>query len=335
MSTINPNYVPASFIDSTTGNLTVTQSQAQAVSGGIQARLDQMPPAEDAAFLVLLQQANLSPADLDTPEELDAVLNRFQTAAETLVEALKPTGTGSAAYIGSTSSFLARALIEFAAEQRKNALDERMNARETAQTQLKGQANEMREAADKIMGGAILNLVMTVVMSAVSIGMSIGAAVGNASATKEMVGGLKEMKSTAADAENFSKAAQIHKANPSGAEFNVKADAAKAKLQVQGNEFTTISQGAQKYTSINTVGQAMTQLGSGVGNSGNSIMQAQSKEDDAQAAEAAAAAQYAEGQADINKDLQNTMSEFIKTIINFLKELKEAEVDQMRALTKV
>ncbi len=37
----------------------------------------------------------------------------------------------------------------------------------------------------------------------------------------------------------------------------------------------------------------------------------------------------------MKKDMQESMNDMIKQIINFIKEMREAEVEAMRALTKV
>ncbi|MFN3146694.1 MAG: hypothetical protein ACE368_16310 [Paracoccaceae bacterium] len=64
---------------------------------------------------------------------------------------------------------LAKLMIEFAAMGRQQALDARLQARENARSQLMGQAEETRQAADKALAGAIIAGVISIVASVVSI----------------------------------------------------------------------------------------------------------------------------------------------------------------------
>jgi hypothetical protein len=63
--------------------------------------------------------------------------------------------------------------------------------------------------------------------------------------------------------------------------------------------------------------------------------QAKSKEAEAEGAKYAAEAQQAAQQAQMSAEVIKAMNEMMQQIINFLKELREAEVEQMKALTKV
>lgn len=289
MVTINPNIMPKAFFDQDTGELTVSKKQAEAVQSGIQAKIENMPPAEKRLFLQ--QVANLAPGDVSTPQKLDEMLDRFEAAASKLASLFD-----SSAFVGDIAKFLGRALIEFAAEQRKNALDERMAAREAAKAELMSQAGKMEAAAEKMMTGAITNLVMGVAAGAISIAGGIASSVGSFAAIGKMSAAMK-----------------------SGSDQAFKSAEALS-------------------TAFSGIGSAVRSGGDMIGAGGRGaegITQAEAKKTEAEGSRDAADAQFQQQTADLKKDIQQQMDEMIKQIINFLKEMREAEVDAMRALTKV
>lgn len=382
MSNIQSNYLPGSF--TTQGGLTegVSRPQAEMVAGGVQARIDQMPTVQDAAFLALLKASDFAPADLDTQEEVDQVLDRLMGAAAQIADAVNSLGEGGTAF-GTSASFLARAMIEFAAEQRKNALDNRLQAREEAKTALQSQANEMRESASKMMIGAVVSLVVSVVMAAVSIGMSAAATLQTGKLSKSMASEIDMelpklpkpsfMRSSTPDAPEVT-APKIQapkdttvdlpkvdtpdtpkatKPLDDGVELpKVDDKSGKGSKSTKPDDdattppndavdldrkfkFDTLNMAGSRWQSIGTIGGSVNQVGQSVSGASSGMTQAQGKLDEAEGSEDAARAQEAEAAGEIEKNLQQTMDEFIKSIVNFLKELKEAEVDQMRALTKL
>lgn len=93
-----------------------------------------------------------------------------------------------------------------------------------------------------------------------------------------------------------------------------------------------------KFQTANTLGQAGNTAGdiaSKGGASADTRAQADAKKMDAEGSRAAAEAQNHQQQADMKKEIQDGLNDMIKQIINFLKELKEAEIDAMRSLTRV
>jgi hypothetical protein len=72
-----------------------------------------------------------------------------------------------------------------------------------------------------------------------------------------------------------------------------------------------------------------------MGNVASTWAQADAKNIEAEGSIDAAEAQEAQAAADIKKEIQQGLDDLIKAIINFLKELKEAQVNQMQSLTKL
>lgn len=329
--------LPASFYNN--GQLVVSESQAQAVAAGIQARIADMPPAQRDAFLALVHNStSLAPTGGEPPADISAALDRLELVSGVLANLV---GTAS-----STLEFLARAMIEQAGEQRKSALENRLTSREVARGELLGQAQQMKDAAAQMMSGAIVALVMTVVMSAVSLaaaGVSVGMTAKN----------LGQMKDPAATMTNLDKVKtekmnDILKTDFKGVKFDKLPEADQVQVMSRVNAsfdkvgFDTaqatmqmLGQKVQQATNIGTIGQTVNQLGQGVGNAASSITQAQAKELEAKGSIFAAQAQYEEGRADASKEVQQALDEMVKSIINFLKELQEAKANQMQALTKV
>lgn len=288
MTTINPNFLPSNFYD-TSGNLTVSQDEAARVSGLVESKVAQMPPAERELFLLMLQGADLAPNGT-VPADLGATLDRMEAAAAAL---------NRLADMGSNSiDLLARLMVEQAGQQRKDALAERLAAREQAKSDLMDQASKMKEAADKLVSGALQNMIISIVTSLASAALSVVSA---AKATQGL--------SSAKDAKGLTDGAQ------------------QAKLGVAGGH--------------NALGQAwgggsqaVGTLGGGIGNYAQTLEQSDSKKLEAEGSMKAAEAQYAQGQADIKKEMQDALNQMIQSIINFIKEMKEAEVNMMQAITR-
>src|SRR5262245_27836990 len=122
------NMLPSSFFDPKTNALLVDEATAQKVQSGIQAKLDSLPPIGDAAFLQMV--ADLVPGDVDTPQKLQATLDNFELAAAQLGNA----DSQVIAFVGDISKMLARLMIEQTSQQRQNALNDRLFAREQAKS---------------------------------------------------------------------------------------------------------------------------------------------------------------------------------------------------------
>ncbi|WP_298958089.1 hypothetical protein [uncultured Methylobacterium sp.] len=164
-------YVPASFYDGANLKAGITVQQAESVAAGIQSRAGELPPAQAAIFLALVGAADLAPAG-KIPNDLGKALDAYVAAAGSVK-------LGSLS--GDSFSFLARAMIEQAADARKNALQDRLDARAAAKTELMSQASKLseqsktlQEGADAAKNNAIAFAVTSLVVSAVSVGIGVG-----------------------------------------------------------------------------------------------------------------------------------------------------------------
>ncbi|RVU14211.1 hypothetical protein [Methylobacterium oryzihabitans] len=164
-------YVPASFYDGANLKAGISVQQAESVAAGIQSRAGELPPAQAAIFLALVGAADLAPSG-KIPDDLGKALDAYVAAAGSVK-------------LGSLSEdsfgFLARAMIEQAADARKNALQDRLDARAAAKTELMSQAatlteqsQTLKDGAEKSLDASIAFAVVSIVISAVSVGIGVG-----------------------------------------------------------------------------------------------------------------------------------------------------------------
>lgn len=284
MTSINTQYLPTSFVDKS-GNLTVPEKVAEAVATGVQARIENLPPAEKQLFLDMLRASSLAPSS-DGKYDVDGMLNRI----DKIVDTFGDVSTAVSNMIGKGGiDLLARALIEMAADQRKSALESRLAAREEAKGELMQQAGTMRSEAAKMIAGAIVSAIVQIIGAGVSIGFS-------ASAMKSLDAGKMGTLGKDLRVDDFSRGM---------ADVN------------------------------NAIGGAVKSIGDAVGNMVNGMLQGAAKLDAAQGTEHAAEAEEIRGKGDMAKELGDAVEEMIKAVINFLKELKDAQAEQMRSLTKL
>lgn len=279
--------------------------------------LDKAPAAGKPGAGVGNAAGNVPPAPAPGPKGNDLVpgagnnVGDLRAAGEAAGNAANKLGNPAfdfSAVVDNIAKFLARAMIENAGEQRQNALNDRLAARESAKAELVSQADKMEKAADKMATGAIVNLVAGVIGGAMSIGGSAFSAVKGMSQIKEMKGLVGEMKGKDISAQSFKTA----ETQFGGVNSQMQLTAAKSQIVASSGDMTKM-----------------------LGSSSDARLQAEAKREDAGGARDAADAQVAQQQAELSKDTQDTMNEMVKQIINFLKELKDAEVDAMRALTRV
>jgi hypothetical protein len=199
---------------------------------------------------------------------------------------------------GGMIDLLARVMIEQAGEQRKNELENRLAAREMAKSELLEQAGKLTEAAQKMLDGAIAMLVVSIVVAVATVVMS-GIQMGKAGKQLEMAKGAKGLE---------------------GDDLRLALDTAGgvgAQAQVWG-----------------AMAQAIGALGGAVGNMAKTGYDAEAKRLEAAGSVDAAEAQYAQQQGDLRKEMQDTLNQMIQAIINFIKEMKEAEVNMMQSITR-
>lgn len=293
------SYLPASLLqaDGATLKPGIDLAQAEALAKNVQAQASALPPAEARLFLAMVSQADLAPNG-QIPADIGKTLAAFEGAASLLSRSS-----------GSTLDFLARVMIEQAAEQRKNALDSRLSAREQAKSELMNQAAKMEKAAEESKSAAYQAMITTVVMSSVALA---------ASTTGAVLGGLSAVKQGSA----------FKDAIASGKTIKEAATSASTGLSAG---WTKVGKAADGLGGA----QQMGQLGQAGGGYISAQGEAAAKTLDAEGQREAARAQDSQTKADLSKDSQEALNQMIQSIIQFLKDLQEAKAEQMRTLTRV
>lgn len=316
MTAINANLLPPSFFKPGTTELQVDPELALKVQAGIQAKLASLLPEVRDEFQQMVN--NLAPSDLDSDLKLGVTLGMFEAAASKLNNA-----SGEVvAFVGNLSRFLARIMIEQASEQRQNALNDRLNAREQAKGELLNQAGQMDKAAAKMIEGATTALITGLVAAGLQVLAS----------TISLVGSIKSFNAMGAAQQQTQKAMD-------DAVGKVMDEAAKKALDQSLAATKQIFDTAQAlggvFTAVGQLGSAAGQGINAAGTSTDSKAQAEAKKMEAEGSRDAAEAQESQQVADNKKQMEEALNDMIKQVINFLKELREAEVDAMRSLTKV
>ncbi len=312
------NLLPTSFFKPGTTELKdgIDETTARNVQAGIQAKLDSLPPAMRNDFLQMV--ADLTPGDVDTPLKLEATLAMYEAALSQLGDS----NSGAAVFVGNIARLLARIMIEQTAEQRQNALNDRLAAREQAKADLMGQADKLDEAATKMMEGANTALITGLVAASLQILASAVSLVGSLKALGGMSDAQKATQKTLDDVagKTLDEAAQ---------------KAVDHALQATKQLFDKAGALGGVFTAIGQIGTAAGQGINAAGSSQDAKAQAQAKEMEAEGSRNAAEAQESQQTADNKKQIEEALNDMMKQIINFLKELREAEVDAMRSLTRV
>jgi len=213
-----------------------------------------------------------------------------QGSSQRLAEAVRQLGQ---VFPGDLSRLLGEVMIKMAAAQRQDALDSRTMAYAAQKAAALDQAGEIRDAAAKMMQGAITSLVLTSVSSGISVAGGMVAAAGQ-----------------------------------------VKSLSGMAKAGGNDQLFKMAEQTSSLFASVNSISRSVGDIGSGAGASGSKILDAQSKADEADAQVHAAEGAQAAQAGDFAKEIQQNMKETMQAIVAFLKELADAEVEQMRVVTR-
>lgn len=314
-------YLPSTMLqaDGVTLKPGIDADKAAEVAKGVQAKAGALPPAEARLFLAMVAGADLAPNG-KLPADLEKTLDAF-VATASQVQTL--------AISGNALDFLARVMIEQSAEQRKDALNDRLAARSQAKSELLDQAGKLKDSAEKMSSSALTSMIVTVVMSAVAIAGSVASVVGtvggamkNASAMKEMTGDVGKLAPTMSKVDAGTAAAKMMKAGA-----------------FTSDKVETLANSAQRFNVAAQVGsqvsQTANQIGGGVSNYTSTVGQADAKNLEAQGSESAAKAQETQAIGDVRKEQQQALDQMVQSIIQFLKDLKEAKAQQMQALTRV
>ncbi|NIZ12021.1 hypothetical protein [Phaeobacter sp. HF9A] len=277
----------------TTGSTVIQSPQTQEAEGAQGTGLGTIGGSGSAPILPQFEAAQGTGAAFDTPENFDLgeSLGRLQSAIEQMISSGADPMEVLNGILGEmgASKDLGALLIEFAAMGRQNALDQRMNARDQARSDLEGQAETMRTSA-----------VTQLVVSVVSVAASA------ASAGVSFAGAAKAGKIAADAAET-------------GA--NGTAEAATA-LNTKAQTVAAKSQSVSGMIGLsNTSGEA----------TGGMI----TKNVEADGQELAAKSQTEQSNADLAKTVMDDFKELVRSIIQFLKDMQQSEVDRMAMTTRV
>lgn len=234
-------YVPPSFYQGDSLKPGIDVDQAIQVAQGIQARAEALPPAQAELFLAMVRSGDIAPGG-EIPADLARTLDTLANVSAML---------GDGSIWKDSLDVLARAMVEQSAEQRQNALKDRLSARDQAKTELLSQAETLKNQASELKDGAMKAMIISIVLSATSIVMSAGSAVGF------KIGGAKTTTETGATAANgisgaFSSMAQsVGQIGQAGSGYASTSSQAKAKeYEAQGQIDAAESQTQQSIADI-------------------------------------------------------------------------------------
>lgn len=239
------------------------------VAKGIQTGAAGIPDTQSKAFLSVVQDTDLSPKASTQPASDPEVEAKFKQ----IEQLLNSSDSSDAARL------LGRLLVELGALQRKEALTDRLLARDAAQSELKAGANKLDAAATATMVGAGASLALGMVSAAISISYA----------------------------------------------------GASAKMQLTGPPGQATSTAAQ---TTNMKGGAIAGVSSSLGQFSNSMAQATSQTFQADQAREQANAEVTKSEGEMEATEQQALQEFINQMIQFIKEMRDAEVEQLAVVTR-
>lgn len=314
------NTTPTSTYD-----ITITPKNKQ-VAEGVAARTTNMPDAEKKLFQALASSLDIAPDAKLSPDELKAALDKVEAAVKMIASSVSP----------NMVDLIARLAIEQAYNRMDEALDSRLLSRQVSKSELLQQAAEMNESADKMLAGAIVSLVLSVVMGGISLGMSVNSvrkAAPELGDLKDAANSISDMSKKLKTLENI----KLQNPNMDPAMMN-KLDDAIGKLQTQlksvQNQFQVITSNIQQLQNVAQNAQMANGIAQTIGNSTQSSLQASGKADEAEGARMAALAEDEKAQADIAKQMMDAVQELLRSIMAFLRDMQEAEVQMMQAITR-
>ncbi|WP_181705336.1 type III secretion system translocon subunit SctB [Chthonobacter rhizosphaerae] len=281
----------------------------------------------------------LAKSDGSDLKDVDSVLKALEDAmAGRSLEDLWASSTSSDVI----RSLLGRLAVEQATSQRQAALNERTLSRQEAKSALLGQAGEMENAAKEMMRGAVLSLALAVTASAISI---IGAVASIGGSLKNVAGkmntdGAAGAGKAAGTADSVGDAAKD--LGKPGSEAVSKAAGTMDAVGDAAKETAKASSGWRNLSGLEKalfVTDKIANPAGGVFSAAGNFLKAESdargKELEAKGMRLSAEAQDLQADADRAKELQQAAEDLLKAIIAFLKELQEAEVNAMQAMTRV
>jgi hypothetical protein len=224
---------------------------------------------------------------------------------------------------------LAALLIEMNDMQRQNALDQRLSSRDTAKSQLEGQAAEMREAAVKELASAAVAVVMSVVTFAVSLGgtLKMGSEIKDGAKAGQKAGEIGDKVS------QFKDIAQKGGLSPEMTQkLTTKIESIEAGMKQFDNASNASFRTADK---INLLTQAVSGLLRGMTEALEGNLRAAGKMDDAQGQVLAANAEDNKADADSIKSYMDAIDDLLKSALDFIQKLNDAEVEMMASASRL
>lgn len=317
------NVTTPPVLDPTTQNTPIGQTPPPAGGGNAGTQASHLPPAGGGA----VQRSMISYSQ----DELDA-MSQIRSANEASL--------GAAGFdYDQISSLLGKLMIEYAGNQRTNAMNQRSLGYQQAKAESLSQANELKEAADKMSKGADLSMGIGIAFAGVSMIMS------SASLVKQFTGAAKSMKPGGAMDQvnksqqelnslklegNFEK--MKYGKVSEGTKESIKT--ARTELKTNTEKLSEIDKGVQRFQTMAEIGQTLSNSAGQLGRGLDTKEQANAKRDEAEGSIHAAEATQAQQKADLAKEVQSAMDDMIKSILNMIKELKDSKVEMMRAITR-
>ncbi len=309
---VNTQYLPPSYLDGN-GELKagISKDKAAEVSQGIQARVSTMSQDERVVFMALVKSPDFAPDASTSVEDVQGTLANLENVADLLSQ----TTNANAARI------LGRILVELGAQQRQEALDSRLLARSTARAELVAGADKLRDASSDLRDGAQKAMVTAAITSGVAIaaagagGVAGGMAMGTASKGMSTAGQAATKAVDGMDDAAVTATKSLEAANKT----------------LIGNKAGGIASIGQSFAAgggaAGTIGGAVSQQQSATG-------QADSQLDQAEGSELQAEAEVTRSEGELEANEQQALQEFVNQMIQFLKEMRDAEVEQMAVVTR-
>lgn len=296
-------------LQANTPQVSNTESTTSTTGMGSVGQGGAVPPP--VVFVSNSDQSTGAPADPGiAANEMEAALEELRNNPALRDEILAALSSGG------NAEDIAVLLIKMSGMSREELLDQRLQARAAARSDLEASAAESMEAATKQIVGAIVGAVLSAVSAVVSIG-------GAVSSVKSSGDALKASK----DANQMEKIAST--ATRSGDSSAPKLTETAKNAAADAGEATAAAQRANQIT------MAVGQLGNAAGNMISGIMEGAAKMDEAEGKLREASAQDHQAHGDVTKKAMDDLEELVKSAIQFLKAMQSAEVDLMATLTRV
>jgi hypothetical protein len=242
--------------------------------------------------------------------ELETILQEMQNNPEMRQALLDAIGSGAGA------EEIAALMIKLSNMSRESVLDQRLQARSAARSDLEGAASEMKQAATKQFAAAVVSAVV----AGISAGVSLGASISSIKSSAEAI------KTTR----------QANSAERLASETKATGDSIAPELKETSKNLGALAE-SQSLAARRTadIGTAISKIGTGVGDLISGSLQGDSKIDDSEGKLKEASATDQQAAADVTKKAMDDLEELVKSAIQFLKAMQAAEVDLMATMTRV